>query len=400
VRTIEIPYGESHFSIRVPCERFDVLSGRKPDPGDNRLTEILHSREFRHYADKKTLCIVNDGTRPTRTRDVIDQGGLDCDYIVATGAHAAPTAEELAYIFGPEFRCKRIQIHDALKSPSSFLGDTARGTPVRFNKAVFRYQRILIIGSVEPHWFAGFSGGRKGLLPGVSAFETIEKNHYLSLSSEATSLKLHGNPVHEDMMEAVRLLDTPILSLNLVIGNDNDTVGAFCGTLEDSLSEAAKLASLCYSADVAQHADIVVACAPFPMDADLYQAQKALVNASRACKVGGLIVLVAQCRNGIGPRAFYDLMTTHGTPEHILAYTKENYKLGYPKAASIAKILLRHQVSVISELPSDQLLAIGLHTMTPVELETSITSVSDDGGTILYIPAASVTVPRTSTPTT
>jgi len=394
VETIEVPYGKSHFTLRVPEKGFEVLSCSELPPGGDHLAEILHTREFRRYADKTTLCIVNDGTRPTKTLDVIEQGGLECQYIVATGAHAPPTEDELIYIFGSEFRQKRILIHDARDSTSKLVGVTTRQTPVKFNRSIFQYKRILIIGSVEPHYFAGFSGGRKGLLPGVSAFETIEKNHSHYFSPGVASLKLKGNPVHEDMVEGVDLLDIPILSLNLVVGKHSEILGAFCGSLEDCLSEAAELASYYYSVDLDQQADMVIACAPFPMDADLYQTQKALVNAARACRIGGKIVLISQCRNGIGPRSFYDLMTAHDTLDDVLAYAKENYRLGHHKAASFAEILLQHQVSIISDLSPEELLPIRMHATTPPDLEQTIAVVGDNGGTILHMPEASLTVPR------
>jgi nickel-dependent lactate racemase len=393
VETIQVPYGKSHFNLSVPEGSLSLVACEAKAPHEDDLADILESQTFRRYADHETLCVVNDGTRPTRTRDVIEEGGLSCHYIVATGAHASPTEEELIYIFGPRFEEKRILIHDARRSPCKKVGVTSRGTPVKFNESIFKYERILIIGSVEPHYFAGFTGGRKGLLPGVSAYETIEKNHSHYFSPGATSLRLEGNPVHEDMMEAVGILDLSILSLNMVVGKDNEIVGAFCGSLEDSLSEAAGVAQSYYSVEIAEQADLVIACAPYPMDADLYQTQKALVNAARACKTGGLIVLVSQCRNGIGPTPFYELMTTHGSLEDVLSFAQENYRLGYHKAASFAEILLEHEVKVISDLSSELLPPLHMEAWTFCELKKSIAAVADGGGMILHMPHASVTVP-------
>lgn len=393
VETIQIPYGQSSSNLCVPKGSVNAVACKGTAAQRDDLAEVLGEREFRRYAGQRTLCIVNDGTRPTRTRDVIEKGGLDCHYIVATGAHAAPSQEELTFVFGPRFKEKRILIHDARWSPCKRIGATSYGTPVSFNESIFQYERILIIGSVEPHYFAGFTGGRKGLLPGVSAYETIEKNHSYYFSPGATSLNLKGNPVHEDMMEAVGMLDLPILSLNMVIGRDNEIVGAFCGSLENSLSKAAELAQSHYSIDIAEQADLVIACAPYPMDADLYQSQKGLVNAAQACKRGGLIVLVSQCRNGIGPKTFYEFMTRHDSLKDVLSYAQENYRLGYHKAASFAEILLEHEVKVISDLPSGVLPPLHIKASTFRELEESIASVADDGGMILYMPHASVTIP-------
>lgn len=393
MKTVQIPYGTSHFLLSVPKDNFTALSSREIVPRQDAVNEIVDTQKFRDYAGSTTLCIVNDGTRFTKTRDIIDQGGLDCQYIVATGAHAPPTEEELIYIFGPTFKGKRILIHDARRSPCKKVGVTSRGTPVKFNESIFKYDRILIIGSVEPHYFAGFTGGRKGLLPGVSAFETIERNHSHYFSSDATSLRLKGNPVHEDMMEGVGMLGLPISALNMVVGRNNKILGAFYGNLEDSLSEAAKLAQSYYAVEIAERADLVIACAPYPMDADLYQSHKALLNAARACRTGGTIALVSQCRNGIGPTTFYELMAAHDSLEDVLSFAEENYKLGYHKAASFAEILLEHEVKVISDLSSELLLPLHMETWTPCELEKAIAAVADEGGAIVCMPQASVTVP-------
>jgi nickel-dependent lactate racemase len=393
METIEVPYGQGHLTLRVPEGGFEVLSCREAVSEGDQLAEILHTRRFRRYAGKTTLCIVNDGTRPTKTRNAIEQGGLDCDYIVATGAHAPPTEEELVYIFGPQFRRRRILIHDARRSSCRLLGTTQRHTPVRFNEAIFNYERILVIGSVEPHYFAGFTGGRKGLLPGVAAFDTIEKNHAHYFSAGASSLRLRGNPVHEDMMEAANLVKIPVLSLNMVLSKDNELLGAFAGTLEDSLSEAAKLARSYYAVEISREADLVIACAPYPMDADLYQSQKALLNAARACRRGGTVILISKCRNGIGPPAFYELMVAHRNLDGVISFAKDHYKLGYHKAASFAEILLRHPVGIVSDLPSEALPPLHMRAVSPPVLERMLAAVSSEGGTTYYMPQASVTVP-------
>ena len=250
--------------------------------------------EFGKYRRRDTLCIVNDATRPTNTHEIIEQCSLECDFVVATGAHAAPTPEELAFIFGPDFEHKRIFVHDARRSPCVYVGTTTRGTPVNFNSKVFEYKRILIIGSVEPHYFAGYTGGRKGLLPGVASYKTIEKNHSLYFEPGASILNLSGNPVHEDMVEAVQMLDVPILTTNMVMNETNEIIDLFCGNLEDCLSEAAALARTIYTVPVSNRFALTVTCAYYPMDIDLYQSQKAIHNATLATKTGGTIVLVSQ----------------------------------------------------------------------------------------------------------
>lgn len=390
---LRIPFGKGSITLRVPATAWETLSGSVHRTSSARLSEVLQTREFRRHADSSTLCIVNDGTRPTRTREIIERGGMTCDYIVATGAHARPSQEEISYIFGPQARRKRILVHDAIKSPCRFIGETHRKTPVRFNNAIYNYERLLVVGSVEPHYFAGFTGGRKGLLPGVAAYETIERNHALYFSEGPAPLVLQGNPVHEDMMEAVELLDVPVLSLNMVLNPNNEIVGVFCGSLDESLKQAAALARSCYSAPFTQKADLVIACAPYPMDADLYQSHKALLNASYACKPDGRIVLVSECRNGVGPSAFYELMQAYSHPQAVIDFAREHYTLGYHKAASFSEIVQHHSVGVLSSLPEAVLHLFHMEALAPQDIESEIVSVAENGGTSYFMPHASITVP-------
>jgi len=396
MENVQVSYGRDCLTLSISGRGFEILSCEIAPRTDSGLAEILDTNEFRRYAGKKTLCIVNDGTRPTKTREVIEKAGLACHYIVATGAHAAPTEEELQYIFGPEYGQMNIEVHDARRSLCKHVGVTPRKTPVRFNELIFKFDRILVVGSVEPHYFAGFTGGRKGFLPGVSAYETIEKNHALFFSAGTGPLRLQGNPVHEDMMDAISFLDIPILSLNLVIDKDEQILGAFCGDLEKSFLQAVRLADSYFSVKVARKADLVIACAPYPMDADLYQSHKALLNAARACAPGGEIVLFSQCRNGIGPRAFYELMSSHNTLAGLQAFARDSYHLGYHKAASFAEVLMEHRVSVVSRLTSEELLPVWMHAITPPQAEQMANDVAGRGGTVYYMPQASLTVPIVS----
>lgn len=390
---IQIPFAQSHFSIDIPTKDIQSLELRPAEPSTEAVLALKDHEELSRYRGRDTLCIVNDATRPTRTQEIIEKCGLECNFMVATGAHVAPTSEELRNIFGPRFGRNRIFIHDARRSPCVYVGTTSRGTPVAFNSKLFDYKRILIIGSVAPHYFAGYTGGRKGLLPGVAAYETIEKNHALYFAPGADILRLNGNPVHEDMLEAVRMLDFPILNINMVMDSTNQIMEVFCGELETCLSEAVELARTYYTVPVPRKVEMVVTCAHYPMDVDLYQSQKAIYNAARVARMGGKIVLVSQCRNGIGPRTYYELMSKHETPRDILLYTKDHYSLGYHKAASLAKALQDFQLFVLSDLPKDILHRIHLRECTPDELQKELATTLSKGETVAFMPQGSITVP-------
>jgi len=389
---LRIPYAGDSIDLRVPVNCVREL-GSAVTPPRVGVEEIIPVDGVRRCLRRDTLLIVNDGTRPTPTRTILHLLQPACDVLVATGAHAAPTEAERAFLFGSHLGRLRIGIHDARRSPCRDLGVTSRGTPVRLNASLFEHERILVIGSVEPHYFAGYTGGRKGLLPGVAAYDTIEANHALYFEPGVEILRLAGNPVHEDMAEAVDMLDIEVHCLNTVVAADGTLVAALFGDIHETQSRAADVARGVFTIGVTERADLVIACAPFPMDADLYQSHKALINASRACKPGGIIVLASTCRNGIGPRAFYDLVLAQGSVAKAAEHAKAHYRLGYHKVASFAEILARHGVKAITGLPAETLRPLGMEAWEPKDLERAVASVHEGGGTVLYMPEASVTVP-------
>ncbi len=179
------------------------------------LQNPIDSHDLQTFIQDKRniLIIVNDGSRNTPTQIVISAiynyiKDKNFKFIVALGTHREPTQVELDRIFGKfydEFK-DRIFCHDSQNDEMTNLGITSRGTPISINSEVIKADGVIVISSVEPHYFAGFTGGRKSFLPGVAAFQSIEKNHKLALMDEAKILELEGNPVHEDMMEATKWL--------------------------------------------------------------------------------------------------------------------------------------------------------------------------------------------------
>ena len=173
---------------------------------------------------------MNDGTRPTPTCKVLDALAERMDltkarYLVATGAHRAPTEEEYRFIFGKHYDLlrDRIHSHDARKDKCVFLGKSKNGTEMHINEMAVNADRLIIITSVEPHYFAGYTGGRKSFLPGVASFKTIEQNHLLAMKNEAQALVLDGNPVHEDMMDALSgIKGKPIFAIQVVLDRHQD----------------------------------------------------------------------------------------------------------------------------------------------------------------------------------
>jgi nickel-dependent lactate racemase len=263
--------------------------------------------------------------------------------------------EEFRFIFGDLYDDYKNKIwsHDARKDEMSYLGVSSNGTEMYINKLVTEYDKVMIIGSVEPHYFAGFTGGRKSFLPGVSSYKTIEMNHKHALHPDAHALKLKGNPVHEDMIDALKTLNCEVFSIQAVLDKKHRIYGLTCGDINESFFQAIDKAEEIFVAAIPEKADIVVSVAAYPMDVDLYQSQKALDNGKLALKDGGILIMVSSCREGLGEEAFYELLSSSSTPGEVLKKIEQNYVLGYHKAGKMAEINLWAQVKAYTDLDDE-----------------------------------------------
>lgn len=375
---------------------------------DEALAQPLGRSTFDDFIDTKEriVFIVNDGTRPTPTRKVLARiypkiKDKDVFFIVATGCHRAPSEEEWHFILGKDIyedlRDKdRLWSHESRKDEMVYLGQSTNGTQMYLNKIVATAKKVCAIGSVEPHYFAGYTGGRKAFLPGVAAFETIQQNHLLALHPNAQALCLKGNPVHEDMMDAMGVLkDIDIFAIMTVLDSDHDICTVTAGDLSDSFYAAIDKADEVFCVNIPSKADIVISVAPYPMDIDLYQSQKALDNGKLALNKEGILIMVASCRTGIGEEGFFKLMSSANCAQAVLDKIKCEYKLGYHKAAKMAEINLWAQSWAVSDLSDEQMKAVHLkpyHDLVKA-LEDAIAEKGKDA-TIIVLPFGSITVPK------
>ncbi len=411
---IDVPYGTRHITVDIEEGSFAGAIGLNEVDivdEDETLTRVLEHpvdcgsfASFLAGADELTV-IVNDRTRPTPTARILKLihpqiKDVRClKFIVATGVHRAPTENEYREILGDlyeEYR-ERIIAHDARRSMDMLhVGRSKSGTELYVNANVANAERILIIGSVEPHYFAGYTGGRKALLPGVASYETIEQNHSLALLEGAESLTLDGNPVHEDMVDAIRHIGCrSMFCIMTVLDRHHRVYAAAAGDINGSFSAMIAPALEVFSVEIQGKANIVVAVAPHPMDIDLYQSQKAIENGKLALKDGGILILVAQCRDGIGEDAFIRLLRVSRDPSAVLAEVDKCYKLGYHKAARLAETAKWAQMWVVSDLAPTELDDILLRPFSSLQRaidEALFTKGSD--ASILFLMAASMTVPR------
>jgi nickel-dependent lactate racemase len=366
---LDVPYGKETVPLEVP-DGTEVVYPNEVEVKDegrvlaDALAEPINAPAFAEFISGpgKTLVIVNDATRPTPTARVLgligeELAGADCSYIIATGAHRGSTDEELAEIFGDLYDDVRdsIIMHDATAEDDMVhIGTSKNGTEMYVNKAGVEADKIVIVGSVEPHYFGGYTGGRKAFLPGIASRQTITQNHKYALRPEAKALALDGNPVHEDMIDALKTIeDKAIFSIMTVLDGEHRIYATTAGHIHESFYAAIDAANDVFCVPVSGEADIVVSVAPYPMDIDLYQSQKALDNGKLAMAPGGILIMVSKCRMGIGDEAFLDLLASCDTPQETLAKLESDYKLGWHKAGKMAEIAVKGEMWGVTDLEDE-----------------------------------------------
>ncbi|ACN16159.1 conserved hypothetical protein [Desulforapulum autotrophicum HRM2] len=371
---------------------------------EQALSEPVNSPNLTDFlaGARDVLVIVNDATRPTPTRQVLDLihhrfSGIPVKFIIATGAHRGPSHEEFIQIFGDYYETIKddIIVHDAQRSEDMvFLGTSSNGTEMYVNRAGVDAHKIIIIGSVEPHYFAGYTGGRKSFLPGIAGFNTIEQNHKLALVPAAKALALEGNPVHEDMVDALSVVKKEIFAIMTVLDKDHRVYAVTAGEIHDSFMAAIDSANEVFAAPIKAKADIVVSVVKFPQDIDLYQAQKGIDNAKLALKDNGIMILVAKCRCGIGGKAFADLLGSCDTPQEVLDTIEKGYKLGYHKAAKMAEIGIWAEMWGVTDVEPEVIEKLFIRPFTSLQeaLDTAIEKKGKDAK-ILFLMDGGLTVP-------
>jgi len=327
----------------------------------------------------------------------------DLRIIVATGAHRAPTEDEYRFILGNTYDAFRPKAfaHDARNDDDmEYLGTSSNGTEMYLNRAVKESDGIIPIGSVEPHYFAGYTGGRKSFLPGVASYRTIEMNHKHALSDGSASLALQGNPVHEDMADAMKVLDDlRIFSIQTVLTADHRIYAVTAGGIHESFDAAVERADEVFCSRLSAKADIVITVAPYPMDIDLYQSQKALDNGKLALKDGGVIIMVSHCRDGVGEDTFLKLLSSQNDPQGVMDTISRGYKLGYHKAAKMAQIGTWARMYAVMGLPDDILRRSLLEPFPDVQsaFDSAVDVLQGEGRkdlSVVLMPQGSLTVPR------
>jgi nickel-dependent lactate racemase len=260
--------------------------------------------------------------------------------------------------------------HDCRKDEVTSLGTTSFGTPVLFNRRVLEAEVKVLTGRIVPHYFAGFAGGRKALLPGVAGFPTILANHRLTLGPvrgihpEVRACSLERNPVHLDMVEAARMAH-PEFCLNTLLDTDHRMIGAVAGDAEAAHLEGCRQADRMFRLTVEEPVDVLITSAGgLPYDCNFMQALKAVFNVQDVVRPGGAILWVAECAGGINPGFLQ--WAVHGDTDLDHA-VRSNYTLTGHNSLMLRSLISRVDVALWSSLPAEAVSRLGLHPVRSLD---------------------------------
>ncbi len=365
--------------------------------GTPKLSEIVKP-------GKKIVIVTSDITRPMPTRKVlpailaeIEAAGCslaDVTVVFALGSHRKHTEEEQKYLVGEESYGK-VNCVDSDPTQCTHMGVTSRGTPVDIFSVVAEADYRICLGNIEYHYFAGYSGGSKAIMPGVSTREAIQANHSAMVKAEAKAGNIETNPVRQDIDEVCEKFVPVDFILNVVLDEKKEIICAVAGHFIQAHREGCKFLDKLYAAEIPEKADIVITTPHgYPKDINLYQAQKALDNAKHAVKDGGIIILVAACTEGLGEGKFEKWILNSTTCDAMISDIQDHFELGGHKAAAIALVRKKAQIFCVSELPNELAEKIFMKPYKDVNtaLQDALKEMGKDA-TVYYMPVGGSTLP-------
>ena len=403
VQTVEVPeknlLGVLHAN-EVPLELTGEAEVRRA------LEEPIESPRLRELVrpGEKVAIVTSDITRPMPTYkvmpSVLDElyaAGVrreDITLVFALGSHRKHTDEERRKLAGDR-AWNEITCVDCDPADCVHMGVTRAGTPVDITRVVAEADRRICLGNIEYHYFAGYSGGAKAIMPGVSTRDAIQSNHSMMVRPEACAGALETNPLRMDIEEAGRICGIDFI-VNVVLSEHKEIIKAVAGHPVASHRAGCRFLDRIYLKPLPQAADIVlVSQGGAPKDLNLYQTQKALDNARHAVKQGGIIILIGSCREGLGERVFEEWMTGSESPEAMIERIGRDFQLGGHKAAAIAMTLQKAKIFLVSDMEDDFVRSIFLTPQPDVQtaLDRAFEELGPDA-TVLAMPYGGSTLPK------
>lgn len=369
---LEFGYGSGVQTVEVPAKNLLAVLESNPVVHEHRgeeavryaLAHPIGAPLLRQRVKKgqKIAIVTSDISRPLPSYEVLPAvldelyaGGVmagDITVVLALGSHRKHTEEEIKQLVGErcygEVKCVDSDVDDCVH-----LGTTTAGTPVDITRTVAEADVRVCLGNIEFHYFAGYSGGAKAIMPGCSTPAAIQQNHRMMVSPDACAGKLEGNPVRADIEEAGAICGIDYI-VNVVLDEHKKIVYAVAGDVTQAHRVGCAYLDEMYRKKLPQQADIVlVSQGGAPKDANLYQVQKALDNARHAVRDGGTMILIGACPEGLGSKKFEEWLTTAPSAHSMVERIARQFELGGHKAAAIGMVLDRAQIDLVSEMDED-----------------------------------------------
>ena len=354
---------------------------------------------------EKVVVVVNDETRPTPYEaffpplvEAFAEAGLRDDqitFVIATGIHAPHSAELNEKIYGKAMTDRfRFVSHVATDESSLVhLGRFASGYEFYVNRLAVEADFLITLGVVMPHYFAGFSGGRKSILPGLAGRGTVEKNHARMVEIMDHLPPIRQNPVSLEMIEAARKVGVNFI-LNAVTDSQKRVVKIVAGDLVDAWYEAVEVSSSIFEIPFTEPVDICVSSAcGYPRDVNMYQAQKALDHADHITRPGGVIILVAEANEGYGEEIFEHWMRWGMTPRQIMEKIRADFVMGGHKAYGFAKVADRKTVVLVSSISETDTATLFASKAASVQSAFDAALRRQPGARVAILPQGSLTLP-------
>ena len=385
----------------------DVIVEALTNPiGTEKLKQLVMKGE-------KICIIISDITRAWQKMSTflpyivneLEHAGIkdeDIVFLCATGSHRNQSKEEHKILLGDELS-KRFSVidHDSYDDENMiYLGETSFGTPVRINKKAMECDHIIVTGAVVFHDLAGWGGGRKSILPGIAAYETIMANHALALSKEGINPAVRcangiGNPIHEDMIEAAKMV-SPSFLFNVIIDDKGKISSAVSGHYIKAHETAQKILDQTDAVYIKEKVDLVIASAGgYPKDINLYQASKALSNAKEAVKKGGTIILLSECIEGIGNEDMEEIIKDYTANKERENFIRKNFTVSRYIGYMIAEMATQFKIILVSEIDSKVMKKININVLTSIEEALDMVYKEKGDDVKIYImPYAAQTLPQ------
>lgn len=372
-----LAYGKKHLEFTLPpgARPLTVVPGNVPalaDPleetramlknpiGTPPLTEMLKNKR-----PQKVVVVLNDITRPTPYKvmlppllEAFAQAGIKDEqvtFLIALGIHDPHTDQQNREVYGDELVDRFKILNHEGENPAMLvnLGPLESGYDFVVNKLVVEADFLITLGVVMPHYFAGYSGGRKSILPGMVSKSTVAANHARLVEIMDNMPPIDENPISREMISAARKVGVDFI-INVVTNDSQELVSVVGGDLEKAWRKAVDVSSSIFEVPFKNQVDVCVTCASgYPRDINVYQAQKGLDHADHITRPGGTIIIAAECAGGWGEDVFEEWVKRKWPAARVMEEIKRNFVLGGHKAYGYAKVAADKEVYLISALSAE-----------------------------------------------